>query len=139
MKKTKLLNASLSHYIATLGHTDSLVICDSGLPISNQVERIDLALEAGVPAFLQTVDVVISEMFVEHAVVAKEIREKNPQIHDALLDSLRKLSEQQGNCIAVEYVEHEEFKVLSSESKAAVRTGEFSPYANIILYSGVPF
>lgn len=76
MKKTKLLNASLSHYIATLGHTDSLVICDSGLPISNQVERIDLALEAGVPAFLQTVDVVISEMFVEHAVVAKEIREK---------------------------------------------------------------
>ncbi|MBN6711328.1 D-ribose pyranase [Canicola haemoglobinophilus] len=139
MKKTRLLNASLSHHIATLGHTDSLTICDAGLPIPNFVERIDLALEAGVPSFLQTFDVVTDEMFVERAVLAEEIKEKNPQIHTALLAALAKLSEQQGNNIAIEYITHEEFKVLSFDSKAIVRTGEFSPYANIILYSGVPF
>ncbi|POY46153.1 RbsD/FucU domain-containing protein, partial [Avibacterium paragallinarum] len=34
---------------------------------------------------------------------------------------------------------HEEFKALSQESKAIVRSGECTPYANIILVSGVPF
>ena len=38
-----------------------------------------------------------------------------------------------------EYVPHEEFKKRSSESKAVVRTGEFTPYANIILVAGVVF
>lgn len=33
MKKTGILNAQLSHLIATLGHTDFLTICDAGLPI----------------------------------------------------------------------------------------------------------
>ena len=31
------------------------------------------------------------------------------------------------------------FKVLTKDSKAVVRTGEYSPYANIILKSGVVF
>lgn len=139
MKKTTLLNAQLSHCIATLGHTDSLTICDAGLPIPSQVERVDLALTAGVPSFLQTFDVVATEMFVERAVIAEEIKEKNPAIFTALLAKLHKLEAQQGNNIQVDYVSHETFKQYSKNSKAIVRSGECSPYANVILYSGVPF
>ncbi|HZW03833.1 MAG TPA: RbsD/FucU domain-containing protein, partial [Anaerolineaceae bacterium] len=40
--------------IATLGHQDQLVIADAGLPIPDSTTRIDLALTAGVPTFLQT-------------------------------------------------------------------------------------
>ncbi len=82
MKKTALLNAPLSQVIATLGHTDSLTICDAGLPIPKQVERVDLALSAGVPSFLQTFHAVVTEMFVERAIIAEEIKEKNPKALD---------------------------------------------------------
>ncbi|HEA3289848.1 TPA: D-ribose pyranase [Pasteurella multocida] len=139
MKKTALLNAPLSQVIATLGHTDSLTICDAGLPIPKQIERVDLALSAGVPSFLQTFHVVVTEMFVERAIIAEEIKEKNPKILTALLNSLAQLEQQQGNQIEVQYVSHDMFKTYTHASKAIVRSGECSPYANIILYSGVPF
>ncbi|BFU60682.1 MULTISPECIES: D-ribose pyranase [Rodentibacter] len=139
MKKTTLLNAQLSYCIATLGHTESLTVCDAGLPIPVNMERIDLALTAGIPSFLQTLDGVISEMFVERAIIAEEIKEKNPEILTALLAKLRNLEASQGNPIQVEFVPHETFKQYSQQSKAIVRSGECSPYANVILYSGVPF
>lgn len=139
MKKTTNLNAPLSHRIATLGHTDSLTICDAGLPIPDFVERIDLALTAGVPSFLETFDVVVSELFVERVLIAEEIKQKNPQILDALLARLNQLEQAQNNQIQIDYVNHEIFKEQTHSSKAIVRTGECSPYANIILYSGVPF
>ncbi|ARB74411.1 D-ribose pyranase [Pasteurella multocida] len=139
MKKTALLNAPLSQVIATLGHTDSLTICDAGLPIPKQIERVDLALSAGVPSFLQTFHAVVTEMFVERAIIAEEIKEKNPKILTALLNSLAQLGQQQGNQIEVQYVSHDMFKTYTHASKAIVRSGECSPYANIILYSGVPF
>ena len=139
MKKLSLLNAPLSHCIATLGHTDGLTICDAGLPIPQNTTRIDLALTQGVPSFLATLQVVTQEMFVERALIAEEIQTKNPQIHQALLSHFQQLQQQQGNQIVVEYVTHEQFKQASTSSKAIVRTGECSPYANVILYSGVPF
>ncbi|HDR1790218.1 TPA: D-ribose pyranase [Pasteurella multocida] len=139
MKKNALLNAPLSQVIATLGHTDSLTICDAGLPIPKQVERVDLALSAGVPSFLQTFHAVVTEMFVERAIIAEEIKEKNPKILTALLNSLAQLEQQQGNQVEVQYVSHDTFKTYTHASKAIVRSGECSPYANIILYSGVPF
>ncbi len=139
MKKTTLLNAPLSQVIATLGHTDSLTVGDAGLPIPACTQRIDLALTCGVPDFLTTVDSIISEMFVERAVLAEEIKQKNPQIHTALLARLQQLENQQGNHIELDYVPHQTFKQLTHNSKAIVRSGECSPYANVILYSGVPF
>lgn len=139
MKKTTLLNAPLSHTIATLGHTDGLTICDAGLPIPSSQARIDLALTAGVPDFLSTLKVVLSEMFVEHIVLANEIKQANPNIEQQLLTIIEQTAQLQGKSISVEYVAHSEFKQRSNQAKAVVRTGECSPYANVILYSGVPF
>jgi len=34
---------------------------------------------------------------------------------------------------------HIEFKKVARDARAAVRTGEFTPYANIILVYGVPY
>ncbi|MDG2954991.1 D-ribose pyranase [Bisgaard Taxon 10/6] len=139
MKKTTILNAQLSYTVATLGHTETLTVCDAGLPISDSANRIDLALTQGVPGFLETLYAVTSEMFVERAILAAEIKEKSPEILTALLAHLSQLAVEQGNQIPVEYVSHEAFKQLTHDSKGIVRTGECSPYANIILVSGVPF
>ena len=49
MKKTTLLQSDLSYIIATLGHLDTLVIADAGLPIPAETVRIDLALTQGIP------------------------------------------------------------------------------------------
>ncbi|TCP96286.1 ribose transport protein RbsD [Cricetibacter osteomyelitidis] len=139
MKKTTVLNAQLSYAVANLGHTDSLTICDAGLPIPDDIERIDLALTQGVPTFLQTLETVLTELFVEHVLLAEEIKQKNPEIHTALLAVIKQTEKQQGNEILIEYVCHDIFKQHTLSSKAIVRSGECSPYANVILYSGVPF
>lgn len=128
MKKIGMINAPLSRVVALLAHSDSLVIADAGLPIPDSVERIDLALKRGVPGFLETMDVVLSEMYVERAIIADEMLEFSPQIHKGVQELLPDAQ--------VDRLPHPEFKELTRHAKAIVRTGEFAPYSNIILIAG---
>ncbi len=139
MKKIALLNGKLSYEIACLGHGDSLTICDAGLPISKDTTRIDLALTAGVPSFLQTLETVGSEVYIERVVLAVEIKTQSPALYTTIIEWLENMSIKQGNKIQIDHVLHDNFKKLANQSKAIIRTGEFTPFANIILYSGVPF
>ena len=131
MKKTGLLNQPLSNAIAGMGHQDTLVIADAGLPIPLTTTRIDLALREGIPPFLDTLQAVLDEMAVEEAIIAQELVESSPQIHRALLDLL--------GDIPVQTVSHDTFKERTSSARAVVRTGEFTPFANVILVAGVVF
>lgn len=131
MKKTTLLNSELSYTIATLGHMQSLVVADAGLPIPPETERIDLALTKGVPGAVETLKVILDEMQVEKVVLAEEVKKHNPQF----LKAVRKLLPD----VPVEFVAHTVLKSMTSDASAVVRTGEFSPYANVILVSGVVF
>lgn len=139
MKKGRLLNADISALIARLGHTDTLVISDAGLPIAASTTRIDLALTQGVPGFLPVLEVVTSEMQVQTVVLACEMQQHNPQLHASVLAQLDHLQCQQGNQIAIHYVSHQHFKQQIVNSRAVIRTGECSPYANILLEAGVTF
>jgi D-ribose pyranase len=131
MKKTTLLQSDLSYVIATLGHLDTLVVGDAGLPIPDGTMRIDLALTQGVPGAVQTLKVVLDEMKVEKVILAEEVRERNPKF---LADVQELLPD-----VSVEFVSHAEFKTRTASARAVVRTGEFAPYANVILVSGVVF
>lgn len=139
MKKGVLLNSEVSALVSRLGHTDQITVCDAGLPIPTDTQRIDLALTQGVPTFLQIVDVVTQEMQVEKAILAEEIVKENPHIHDALLARLTQLGQLQGKAIHIDYVSHQAFKLQTQHSQAVIRSGECSPYANVILCSGVTF
>ncbi|MGY0147783.1 D-ribose pyranase [Edwardsiella tarda] len=139
MKKGTVLNSEVSALVARLGHTDSVTIGDAGLPIPDRVARIDLALTHDIPRFMQVVETVTAEMQVERAVVAQEMAQINPDVHQQLLDWLQQLGRRQGNDIQIDYVTHSQFKTLSAESKAIIRSGECSPYANVLLYAGVTF
>jgi D-ribose pyranase len=131
MKKTTLLQSDLSYIIATLGHLDTLVIADAGLPIPGETMRIDLALTHGVPGTVQTLKVVLDEMKVEKVILAEEVKDRNPKF---LADVQELLPE-----VPVEFVTHSDLKTRTAQARAVVRTGEFSPYANVILVSGVVF
>ncbi|MBP5120954.1 D-ribose pyranase [Pseudomonas protegens] len=134
MKKTPLLNIALSRLIASLGHGDIVVIGDAGLPVPPGVELIDLALTHGVPDFLTTLKVLLSEMQVERHVLAKEILLKQPTPLAALegMTAGGELGQRQ-------LMNHEDFKVLSRQARAVIRTGECQPYCNIALIAGVTF
>ena len=134
MKKTPLLNIALSRLIASLGHGDVLVIGDAGLPVPPGVELIDLALTQGIPDFISTLSVVLSEMQVESHVLADEILLARPQP----LEALEQLSAQ-GVIGEQRLLSHEAFKQLSRQARAIVRTGECQPYCNIALIAGVTF
>ncbi|SDS79288.1 MULTISPECIES: D-ribose pyranase [Pseudomonas] len=134
MKKTPLLNIALSRLIASLGHGDMVVIGDAGLPVPPGVELIDLALTHGVPDFISTLNVVLSEMQVESHAIAKEIFDKQP----SALSALEALNGE-GALGRRDLLGHEQFKVLSRQARAIVRTGECQPYCNIVLVAGVTF
>jgi D-ribose pyranase len=130
MKKGPVLNIALSQLIASLGHGDMVVIGDAGLPVPPGVPVIDLALTRGVPGFLQTLTTVLAEMQVESHVVADELAGNNPAIATAIaaLGLPGRTS-----------TSHADFKRQSATARAIVRTGECTPYGNIILLAGVVF
>lgn len=131
MKKTGLLNQPLSAMIAGLGHTDAIVIADAGLSCPPGVARIDLAVTAGIPGFLDVTQAVLSEMQISGAIVASELAEHSPKMFADLVTLL--------DGAPLSQVPHSELRELTFSARAFVRTGEFTPYANMILISEVIF
>ena len=133
MKKAGILNSDISRVLSYMGHTDLICIGDCGLPIPDEVERIDLALKFGVPTFMDTLKVIAADMKVEKIILAEEIKTQNPKV----LAEIEELFA--GQEVEVEFVTHVELKAQTKDCKAVIRTGETTPYANVILQSGCIF
>ena len=125
------LNGQLARVISELGHTDKLVVTDAGLPIPPGVERVDLAVRQNLPRFLDLLDAVLAEVAVEGVLMSEEIKQHSPEM----------LAEIEARFTGVEirFVPHTEFKRSTGEARAAVRSGEFTPYANVLLTAGVVY
>ena len=121
MKRSGILHAELSGIVAAMGHGELLVIGDAGLPVP-----------PGVPGFLETVTTVLSELVVERGLANAE----QPLAAAAAAASLE-AAWPAG--VPLERVAHAELKRLSASARAVVRTGEATPYCNIVLVAGVPF
>jgi len=131
MKKGGILNKRVNEVIASLGHMDTIVICDAGLPIPDENQRVDLAFEPGTPGQIQVLKAVLNEIVVEKVIMAEEIKKVSPEMHEEIL---KLLGDKQ-----IEYVPHTEFKERSKKSKAIVRTGEFTPYSSVMLVCGCAY
>ncbi len=127
MKRTPLLHSELSGLIASMGHGDLLVIGDAGLPVPSGVRCIDLAVARGVPRFFDVLDAILAELVVERSAWASEASvDLDRAMRSRALGETRTLA-------------HDAFKALTRDARAVVRTGEFTPYANVALWSGVAF
>lgn len=131
MKKHGIINARLAGLIAGLGHKDEFMIADGGMPVPKGVEIVDLALCGGVPTFRQVMDAVLDEAVVEYYTLAEEIVEKNPELLSYMKEKLEGIDSQM--------VSHVELKRMTKDVKFVIRTGEFTPYPNVILCAGVAF
>lgn len=131
MKKTGLLNHRLSEVIARIGHTQRLIVADAGLPIPPNVERVDLAIVPGKPGVVEVLEAIALEMQVEAIVVADELMARD----DTLANAAKSIFPGAG----ISAVPHLEFKRMSESAVAVVRTGECTPYFNVMLISGVTY
>ena len=102
MKKQGILNTQINRILASLGHTDLLVVGDCGLPIPQEVERVDLAVVQGLPPFAPVLEAVSKELVVQKIYVAEEIADHNAE-------TLRYLERLFAN-IAIEKIPHETLK-----------------------------
>lgn len=135
MKKTGIINADISRVLSYMGHTDRIAVGDCGLPIPEETERIDLAVRLGEPSFMSVLEALLDDMVIEAVVLAEEIKSHNP----GLLEQIQALLAQRGLDVPVEFVGHSELKQQTGSCKAVIRTGENTPYANIILQSACIF
>ncbi|MFF8841418.1 D-ribose pyranase [Streptomyces sp. NPDC015127] len=129
MKRSGILNRHLAGALAELGHGDTVLVCDAGMPIPPGPRVVDLAFRAGVPSFAEVLDGLLDELVVEGGTAADEIREANPDTARLLADRLP----------ALDFVPHDGLKSLSAGAHLVVRTGEARPYANVLLRCGVFF
>jgi D-ribose pyranase len=131
VKKSGIIHPDLSRALAELGHGHQVCIADAGLPIPPGVERIDLAYRLGSPTFIDVLNALAAELVVEEMTVADEAAEHCPEIIAALGAAFPDVDTRS--------VSHEQFKRETNDARVVIRTGETTPYANVLLTSGVPF
>ncbi|MDF9867654.1 D-ribose pyranase [Bacilli bacterium PM5-3] len=131
MKKNGILNREINDVLGKLGHTDTICIADCGLPLPSNVKVVDLTLKIGVPSFMEVLNIIVDEMEIEEYTLASEIETNNKEVLNEVVEKLSQVSKKT--------VSHEQFKEQTKSCKLIIRTGEASPFANIILKGGVIF
>lgn len=147
MKTKGILQNDLARLVARMGHGDMLVITDRGFPFPrhNQTECIDVSIGRDLPKVKDVLKVVLEELEIEQVIIADETKTIAPEVYDDFKKILAPVKNK-GNDIVEENMPHVEFKDLvlngclnGKELKGFVKCGEFTPFANIILVSGVDF
>lgn len=130
MKRSGILNAELNHAIATIGHTDLMLVVDAGFPIPDGAWRIDLAVVQDVPDLETVLTAISKEMIAEKVAYAAEMAENNPP----LLEKLKRIfpNSEFGTLPHTQILSE-----IAHQAKVIVRTGAFDPWGNILLYGGV--
>lgn len=126
MKENGILNSEISKRLSDLGHTDLIAVGDCGLPIDPD-KKIDLALKLGEPKFIDVLEVLLEDFGCEQYILASEIKKENPDQEQAIKNLLED--------VPSDYISHEDFKKKLDDVKFVIRTGENTPYSNIILKS----
>lgn len=128
MRKGGILHPVLSRILSETGHTDTLTICDRGFPVPQGPERLDLALVDDIPTALDVLRAIAAEFVIDKLIVTKEMQSFSPERFDWIT---REFGEEK-----LLIVSHLQFKEICPDSRAVIRTGDSTPYANMMIISG---
>jgi len=128
VRRGGILHPALGHLLSSTGHTDYFTVCDRGFPVPLGPERIDLALVDDMPTVLDVVRAVEAEWSIDRVIITHEMDDISPQ-------RVAELERLLGD-VPLERVSHLELKRLAATGRATVRTGDTTPYANLVLVSG---
>jgi D-ribose pyranase len=128
MLRSGILNPQVASLLARVRHTNTLVIADRGFPFWPKIETVDISLIDDVPTVVDVVQALRAQWIAGKACMAKEFLQANDSKAQArfaaALDGL-----------AVAYETHVEFKMRVPDAIGIIRTGDTTPYANVILQS----
>lgn len=126
MVRNKILNPRLAYELANCGHTDLIMVTDSGFPIPEGANRIDLAFYEGIPDLVDVLKVLSKEIFVEEVHFAKEVKSSNPNLYK----NLQEIYTSSG--AVFNGTSHEELcNNYAKKARLIIRTGSFNPWGNI--------
>ncbi|MDF2937584.1 MAG: D-ribose pyranase [Paenibacillaceae bacterium] len=128
MKKGGILHPGINRLLAETGHTDLITIADRGFPVPMGVERIDLGLIAGIPTVIDVLAAIDGEFIIDTVIIAEEMTGASPGRYLELQERFPH--------VHIRMVPHLEFKQIVPESRAVIKTGDATPYANMIIVSG---
>lgn len=135
MRNDRILHPQLAAALATLGHTDIVLVTDAGFPIPHNANRIDLGFWPGMVDVLDILRVLRKEIFVEEVHFASEVRDCHPQLYS----EVQKIYTGSGAEFAT--ASHERLcHELAHQAKVIIRSGSFNPWANFALVASTdPF
>lgn len=128
MKRKGILHPQLNRILSETGHTDMLTICDKGFPVPLNVERVDLALSDNLPTVMDVLKAVNDEFIIDRIIVTEEMIQASPDRYAQIKHKFPEGS--------IMVLPHARFKQVCTESRAVIRTGDSTPYANVIILSG---
>lgn len=107
------------------------MLADAGLPVPPGVVRIDLGFAPHHPRVIDVLQAVVGELVVEGVTLAEPARDASPEVVAAVSRLLPQAR--------TAWVDHDEFKRRCGAATAIVVTGEFTPFANVMVHAGVGF
>jgi len=129
MLQTGILNPQLLDLLARIRHTNLLVISDRGFPFWPEIETVDISLIDDVPTVLQVLGAIRENFTIGAAHMAEEFRGANDAETVAAFETALA-------GIPVTFEAHEAvFKKRVPGAIGLIRTGDTTPYANMILVS----
>ncbi len=135
MKKSGILHIELSKIIAGLAHEDYILIGDAGMPHWDDVPFVDLCLNRGTVGFIETLDTILGEMFVQDVIIDEDMEKVSPDIYKETNEMLKKHGD-----FDRDYMSNAQLQTVARKgARVVIRTGEHTPYANIILTAGCTY
>jgi len=128
MIRSGILNPQLASLLRRVRHTNTLVIADRGFPSWPGLETIDLSLVDDVPTVLQVLGAIKAECVFGAAWMAQEFVAANSAETQARFAAA--LAE-----VPPTHLPHIDFKKRVPGAIGLIRTGDTTPYANLILES----
>lgn len=125
---TGILNPQINALISRVRHTNMLVITDRGFPFWPTIETVDISLVNGIPTVLQVLNAIRPNFVIGEIMLAQEFREHNsPATVDQFAAAMEALN--------ITFLPHIELKQHVPRAIGLIRTGDTTPYANMILVS----
>jgi D-ribose pyranase len=129
MLKTGILNPAINSLLSRVRHTNMLVIADRGFPYWPMIETVDISLVDGTPTVLQVLAAVRENFVIGQAYMAEEFLAANDE-------EARARFTRAFEGVPVSFEPHEaQFKPRVPRAIGLIRTGDSTPYSNMILVS----
>jgi D-ribose pyranase len=129
MIKTGILNPAINSLLSRVRHTNALVIADRGFPFWPLIETVDISVVDDLPTVLQLIAAMRANHNFTLAYMAREFQKNNSAATRASFT--KNLAG-----VPTRFEPHIDFKKRVPNAIGLIRTGDTTPYGNVILISG---